>query len=61
MNYCPALRRKGRGAVLWGIALLWKGSEEGVILEMYDELENDMRGRLLGYLEGLRGGGRKSS
>lgn len=32
-----------------------KGSEEGVLLELYGELDQERRNRLLGYLEGLRG------
>ena len=39
-----------------GYRIIMDGSEEGIILEMYDELESDKRGRLLGYLEALRGG-----
>lgn len=39
-----------------GYRVIVEGSEEGIILEMYDELETDKRGRLLGYLEGLRDG-----
>ena len=36
------------------------GSEESILLEMYDTLDNDMKNRVLGYLQALNERGKDS-
>lgn len=50
------IKYKGTRSNGVGYRIIVEGSEECMILEMYDELEPDKRGRLLGYPEALRNG-----